>query len=62
MPAQAHNNPHVCMSRPPRFTIFCLDQGAMVAPEAGMWQGTTRRALLGLAPAAGLNPDIDYRA
>ena len=50
------------MLRPPRFSIFCLDHGVMVAPEAGRRQGTTRWALLGLAPAAGLNPEIDYRA
>ncbi len=51
------------MPQPPRFSIFCLDHGVMVAPEAGMRQGLIQCALLGLlAPAAGLNPEIDYRA
>ena len=34
----------------------------MVAPKAGRRQGTARCALLGLALAAGLDPEIDYRA
>ena len=50
------------MPQPPRFSIFCLDHGVMVAPEAGRRQGLIQCALLGLAPAAGLNPEIDYRA
>ena len=50
------------MPRPPRFSIFCLEHGVMVAPEAGRRQGLIQCALLGLAPAAGLNPEIDYRA
>jgi len=50
------------MLRPPRFSIFCLDDGVMVAPEAVRRQVLIQCALLGLAPAAGMNPEIDYRA